>query len=252
MFKFNLIYFLVINSFTSKYKGTILGYAWYFIIPLTMIMILSVIFSNVLSKSFFDYFIFISPAFFLWFLFSASIISSFSVLTEWGSVINKFNISKINFLIHLVLVKVIEFLIVFIPYLVFYYYFNFDQLRFLLFFIPLLLLFLIFIFGLILIFSIISLYFKDLKFIVPFIMQIIFFSSPIIYETPRFDNYFLNFIFNLNPLVEFFELSRMTLYHNESLLYSSYISPAIISLITLIFGLVIFKKNENLIVYYVR
>ena len=89
------------REFQSKYKNSVLGVAWNILNPLAMIIVYTVIFSQIMrtripgSSSSFSYSIYLCSGLLMWTLFSEIVLRSQNVFIENANFIKKINFPKI-------------------------------------------------------------------------------------------------------------------------------------------------------------
>ena len=100
--------------------------------------------------------------------------------------------------------------------------------------------------GISLISSISSLYFRDLPYLLVITFQALLFLSPVFIKPTELSSK-INFLFKINPITYYIELFRNPLYENSFPSISTTFICIFLSFISMISGLIIFKKfNKNI------
>ena len=87
-------------------------------------------------------------------------------------------------------------------------------------------------------------YVRDIEYIVGFIINLLFYCTPIVYSVNMFPEKF-RFILYLNPMTHFIDAYRNIFYYKVSPHFSSLLTMLVIGLVVLLFGYAIFKKLEK-------
>ena len=247
---FTLLFRFAEKDLKVRYKSTFLGFFWALLVPLSTMLVFSLIFSRI-SRGWnlnVPYPVFLISGLFPWFFFSMSVSIATTSLVDNSNLLKKvyFNrtiipISVIasnffNFIINLVLL-IIFILILKIKISVFI----------LLIFIPVILQ-VIFTTGLVLGLSSLFIKYRDIKYAVEILIFIWFYLTPIFYPIKfMYDNFpmIVQKIVMLNPMTNIVILYRDLLFNSRipdaSVMYGAVISCTLV----FILGLMIFKKNES-------
>jgi ABC-type polysaccharide/polyol phosphate export permease len=102
--------------------------------------------------------------------------------------------------------------------------------------------------GLALALSVATVSFRDLPNIVGVVLQAAYYLTPIIYPL-SFVPVQYHWLFSLNPMTVFVEIFRLPLYEGVVASSGSYAKVVILSLVSLIFGIYAFKKQDRFIVF---
>ena len=188
----------------ERYVGTGIGQFWYLLSPLVMIFIYSVIFSdfmkmklNIVDNSY-AYSIYIIPGLLAWTSFSNIIMRLNTSFFEKAGLIKKINVPMYTFQLSIVLSEFFTFVISLALGIIFLILVKQPVTVAFLWLIPLMILQTIFAFGIGVIFSLFTPFFKDLKEIVPIIFQLWFWMTPIIYLASMIEKKY-PFLLKYNP-----------------------------------------------------
>ncbi len=215
----NLLKYFVIKDIKAKYAGSGLGLLWTAIIPLFQIFMYWLVFSTIMKSRPYGnanipYTYFLLSSFFFWLAFSEGLIRSSSVILENAEIVKKVSFPNIVLPVAVTLSSYVMNMIGFLLFLsVFTVAVGFHATFFWV--LPVLLLQIIFSLGLGMIVASLLPYVRDLAQILSYVVQALFFLSPIIYslETvpPRF-----RVIFFLNPITYFTSSYQKLILSGES------------------------------------
>lgn len=175
-----LFKYLSLRDVLVRYKQTWVGFGWSIIRPLINIMIfgcLSLLVDR--SANVTEKFVEVSAGVVLWQLLSTSITDVSNSLLNNSNILSKVYFPKLILPLSSLLVCFIDFLIAFVLFLIAYFIFK-GLPSWHIVFLPLVLTYgLLLSLGLGLIFATASVKYRDVKFILPFIIQILFYASPV-------------------------------------------------------------------------
>ncbi|MDA8518663.1 ABC transporter permease [Citrobacter sp. Igbk 16] len=175
------------REFKSRYQTSMLGAVWLVLQPLAMIIVYTVIFSEVMKARMpdntgaFAYSIYLCSGLLTWGFFSEIVIRLINIFIENGNYLKKINFPRICLPIIAVGISFVNFLIIFSLYLIFLIISgNFPGVEFFA-IIPLLILQVLFAMGLGLTLGVLNVFFRDVGQFMAIVMQFWFWFTPIIY-----------------------------------------------------------------------
>ncbi|MGQ9510009.1 MAG: ABC transporter permease [Thermodesulfobacteriota bacterium] len=238
----DLLLILTQNEITLQYKRTSLGILWSILNPLLLALVLYIAFTMILKVQIKEFPLFILSALFPWTWFANSVNSATVSLISNKSLIKKFPFPIHFLLIANILSQGVHFLcsLPIVAFLVYYYGKSINLIW--LIGIPLLL-FIQFIItlGACLAVSVINVYFLDFQFIVAFILNLLFWVTPIVYNFNIVPETFRSLFLYLNPLTSLIsswrELLMLSTFRWEWLLIA-----LMGSLIIFFIGYLIFRR----------
>ena len=244
----DLFYFLVWRDIKALYAQTILGFSWAILQPLIQIVIFTVIFGKIakISTDGIPYILFSSVAIIPWTYMSQSMSMSSQSLISGQGMLGKIYFPRLIYPIIPILAKLVDFGISILIILCLILYYRISPTW------NLLLLPLFFIMmmsipastGLWL--SSLAIRFRDLRYAMPFFIQILMYSAPIVYSASSIPEKY-RIIYSLNPIVGVIEGYRACLLGTP--MPWPYIWPGMITTaILLISGAFYFKRTERFIV----
>jgi lipopolysaccharide transport system permease protein len=243
----DLFFSLVWRDIKVLYAQTILGFAWAVLRPLIQIVIFSIVFGKVakLPTEGIPYVLFSSVAIIPWTYMSQAMTQSSESLVQGHSMLGKVYFPRLIFPITPVLARLVDFAIsILIVFCVIFYYNVMPTKNLLLF--PLFLVLMMAIPASIgLWFSSLAIRFRDLRHAMPFLIQILMYTAPIVYSASSLSEKY-RIIYSLNPIVGVIEGFRACLLGTP--VPWPYIWPGMIStIILLISGALYFKRMERIV-----
>ncbi len=241
---------LVKRDFKRKYKGAMFGMAWSIFNPLLMLLIMKVVFSHFFAGDIEHYTTYLFCGNIIFTFFSESTSEGMLALQGNAEIFTKVNVPKYLFLISKNTQTFLNFAL---TVLVFFVLCLFDGItfsfRFLLLLYPILML-LIFNMGAGLILSALYVFFRDMRYLWTVAMQIIMYVSAVFYSVDTFPEYAQK-LFYLNPLFLFITYFRKIVLDNTVPSFGFHLIIAFYSLLALVIGILIYKKNDTEFLYYV-
>ena len=186
---------------------------WAVLQPLSMMILFTFIFSVVLKYkvSGYPHVLFFYAGILPWTFFSSSINSSISSLVNHRNLITKIYFPREILPLSGVAVAFVDFCIAFTIYLLLMFLFRITFTPRFFWFFPLLLILIVFIVSLSLMFSALNVYYRDVKLLSGFLLQLWFFATPVFYSVDKVSMKWKLILF-LNPLTFIVEnMRRVTL-----------------------------------------
>jgi len=242
-----LIYFLK-KDIKTKYAGSGLGLLWAFLLPLFQVLLFWFVFSLILKARPYGslqipYIYFLLSSFFFWLAFSEGLARSTSVIVENSEIVKKVSFPYVILPLTVTLSSYIHNLIGFVIFIIFYVSTTgFHPVFFLI--IPVLLSQIAFSTGLGMIFSSLVPYFRDLTQVVGYILQGMFFLSPIMYSIDSLPQKFRPVI-SLNPISHFATSYQDILLLRKPPALSDSMIIFFLALLALTVGSLMFRKLKD-------
>ena len=247
----DLLLMFVKKDIITIYKQTILGPIWFFVQPIMTTLIFMFVFGNIanISTDGLPQSLFYLSGIVLWNYFSECFIQTSDTFLQNTEIFGKVYFPRIIIPVSKVFSGFIKFLIQFSLFLAmfFFHFISNDQIspnvNILL--TPIIVLIIAgYGLGLGLIFSSLTSKYRDLKFLLQFGVQLLMFSTPIIYPLSTLDGNALVFM-KLNPLTHLFEAFKYSFLGNGILNYIGIIYSLSIMLIVLLIGTIFFNRTEK-------
>lgn len=241
----DLLYFFTWRDIKVRYKQTFLGFAWAIIQPF-LAMLIFTLFFGLLAKLPSDgipYPIFAYAALLPWTLFSESLTRSTSSMVMNANVLKKVYFPRVALPISSVLSPLLDFGIAFTILILMMVYYAITPTVNIIWLPALILLTLMTSLGIGLWTSALNAMYRDFQYVVPFIVQIWMYASPVVYSASMIPEQY-RFLYGLNPMAGVIEGFRWALLGAEAPGSVILVSVAI-SLIILITGAFFFRRMER-------
>jgi lipopolysaccharide transport system permease protein len=250
-----LLYYLVWKELKVRYKQAFLGALWTILQPLVFSLIIAFI---IVRRIGFDFgfegvpaVVIVILSFSIWTFFESSFSSAANSLSANESLMKKIYLPKATLILSTILSKLVDFvlgLIVFIGFLLFSGA-DFNVVGFLI-LIPVVAALTVFTFFIGLLLGPLNVRFRDIKFLIPFGIRIMFFSTPIWYPFDRIPES-LQPYFLLNPIVAAIEITRNGFFDPSRIEASHILLPLITTVIVGLLGVLVFRSQESKVIDYV-
>ena len=244
-----MIFSLVKKDLRGRYKGSVLGFLWTFINPLLQLVVFTLVFSVIMKAGYEQYYMFLFVALVPWMFFASSVQDgSTSILREKDMVkkiyfprevmpISTVTSAFVNMLLTFIVIFAVLIIsgkglhapAICLPIVMFVQY--------------------ILCLGVAMIVSSLTVYFRDLQYILGIVTMALQYLTPVMYESERVPEQFL-FIFNLNPMTPIIEIYRLVLYGDMSGVVqwpqmSSLIYAFVLGLVFIVVGEIMFNKLQK-------
>lgn len=243
---------LISRDFKLKYKRSVLGVVWSLLYPILTMTVMALVFSNVFKFSTpgVNYLVYLLTGLVMFNYFNeASNLSMSSVVANF-SLINKIYIPKYIFPLSKCLFVGINFLLTLIPlYAIIIITGTKLNIYHLLLPYAFICLF-IFTLGMGLILSAVSVFLRDMFYIYGIVMTLWMYLTPIMYDINMISQN-IQVFFKLNPLYHYINFARRIILYGEVPTPFTFAVCAGTSIITLIIGVIVFKKNQDKFIYYI-
>ncbi len=246
----SFIWELVKREIKSRYAGSILGLFWAILSPAVIILVFVLIFSNIMAMRFGPmgemntYVIFLCSGILPWNAFQSTIQRSSTIFIEYSNLVKKAVFPKEILVAQIVLASVPD-LIIGLSILVLILTFLAHSLSVPMLLLPLVILFqIIFSFGLSLILSTLTVFFRDLSHLTGLILFLWFWLTPIVYPLRIIPEKF-QFLIKLNPFTHLLDIYRNLLLHSNLPNASSVLFFLVVLIITLAIGTRLFNRLKE-------
>ena len=243
----DLLYFLILKDIKARYAQSVIGVGWAIIQPLFFMLVFTVIFGKLakIDSEGVPYQIFSFTALVPWTFFSNAMTDSANSLSGNMALITNIYIPRILIPFSATIGKFIDFFIAFlilIILLLFYSYFP-DQKIILIFMYIFLMFISAFAFGLIL--GTMSIQYRDIKYALPFGIQLFMYASPVAYSTNMIPQKY-HVIYALNPMVTVIEGFRNIFLNTGNINLEMIVVSFLTSFLLLLIGIIYFSKTERI------
>jgi len=248
----DLLFLFVKRDFISIYKQTILGPLWFFIQPILTTLIFTVVFGKIagISTDGLPKILFYLSGITFWNYFSECLTKTSNTFIENQNIFGKVYFPRLILPISIVCSSLLKFGIQFLLFLVIWIYYmghykyNIEPNSYILLF-P----FLIILTGLLslsigIIITSITTKYRDFRFLIQFGIQLWMYATPIIYPLSSLSGNLKNMAM-INPMTSIIETFKFSFLGEGIFSWFHVGYTALFTLITLIFGIVLFNKTEQ-------
>lgn len=228
----------------GKYKASFLGVLWSFINPLLMTLVYAIVFPFLLKNGQEHYTTYIVIAILPWVWCTTTIAQGTPVVLINGGIVKKVFFPREILPISVVTSGLVNFMI---SCLIIFIFLIFSGIGFSLniLFLPLIMIIqYIVLLGIILITSAINVYVRDVEYIVNFIMQMVFYATPILYPMEMFPGWVQKFL-RLNPMATIIESYRDIFYYKTTPNFTYLGLVFLAGIVLLVLGFKVFNKLQR-------
>ena len=238
---------LAVFEFKKRSLDTYFGWLWSIVSPLSQMFILLFILKYVFKSQQEHLVLWLISGITVWTFIQTSLLKTCSTLTSKKMLIQNQNIKQWQFILADLLSEFITFSPFVLVAIVMSLVENTMSIK--LFMVIYLLITLVsFLYGLALIFSIFTVFVRDLPHLLTLVLQISFWLTPIAYSKHMLDGNIALFI-SINPFSYYVELSQV-IFLNSNMTITLIIMPLVISIVSLIVGSLVYKKYKNKVAIY--
>jgi lipopolysaccharide transport system permease protein len=242
-----LFYFFTWRDVKVKYKQTALGFLWAILQPLLMMVIFTLFFGRALNVPSQDlpYPIFVFSGLLVWNTFSSGLTGAANSMTNNAAIIKKIYFPRLIIPVSSILVALFDFVMAFLLFIGIVLFYRQPVYWSALWSWPLAILI-----GIVATLgpgcwlAALNVKYRDFRYVIPFLVQVLFFLSSVLYPVSLLSHPALRYILVASPIYAAVELFRFPLTGSTPDL--TYLSISLISgLVLLIIGLVYFKRTED-------
>ena len=240
-----LLYFLTWRDVKVRYKQTLLGATWAIIQPLFTMIIFSLLFGRLagIKSDDFPYPLFAYAGLLPWTFFSNAVTASGNSLVGSSALITKIYFPRIIIPAAAVAAGLVDFILAFIVLIPLMFYYGVSLTPRLL-FLPLIVVIITFLSaGVGMWMSALNVKYRDIRYALPFLIQLWMFVSPIIYPASMLGGK-LKLVLAVNPLTGIIENFRASLL-GQPMKWSSLAISAAITLVVFLYSAYSFKRMER-------
>lgn len=242
-----LFYFFTWRDIKIKYKQTVLGFLWSILQPLLMMTIFTFFFGRALQipSQNLPYPVYVFSGLLIWNLFSTGLTSTSNSMINNASIIKKIYFPRLIIPISSILVAVFDFLMAFFLFIVILLYYQQPVMWLALVVWPLaLLISIIATLGMGAWLAALNVKYRDFRYVIPFLVQVLFFLTPVIYPISLLKYPLLQYVLALSPMYAAVELFRYPL--TGVIVNPAFLNLSLLSgLVLLLIGILYFKKTED-------
>lgn len=241
-----LLYFFSWKDLKVRYKQTLIGVLWAVLQPFITMVVFTIFFgklANIPSDGV-PYPVFVYTGLLFWQFFSSALADTATSLVSNQSIITKVYFPRLLLPISSVITKFIDFVIASLILVAMMIYYGYTPYLGGLFVLPLLLIITFMASsGLGLFLSALNVKYRDVRYALPFFIQILLFVTPVIYPASIAGKY--SWVLALNPMTGVIQTARATLLNTTPINWILLSISAIACAILFLIGIIYFKKVER-------
>lgn len=242
-----LFYFFTWRDIKVKYKQTTLGFLWAILQPLLMMLIFTFFFGRALGipSQQIPYPVYVFSGLIVWNIFATGLTNASGSMVNNAAIIKKIYFPRLIIPVSSIIVSLFDFLMAFILFIAILIYYQQPVMPIAIVLWPAALLVCVLAtLGLSCWIAALNVKYRDFRYVIPFLVQVMFFLTPVLYPVSMLNYPALKYILALSPMYAAVELFRYPLtgaMPDVTLLGISLVSI----IIFLIVGVAYFRKTEN-------
>lgn len=240
-----MIFSLVRRDLKGRYKGSVLGFLWTFINPLLQLGVYTLVFSNIMKSGIEDYYLFLFVALVPWIFFSTSISGGSSCIWAQQDMVKKIyfprEVLPISYVTSQFVNMLLSLVVVLGALLISGQGLNLEALLFL----PIVMLVeYILALAMTMIFSAITVYLRDVEYLLGIVAMAWQFLTPVMYSLDQVPEN-MKVAFGLNPMTPIIVAYRDILYYKKVPEMSTLLHATFLGIGLLIIGWITFSKLKR-------
>jgi lipopolysaccharide transport system permease protein len=242
-----LFYFFTWRDIKVKYKQTLLGVLWAILQPLGMMLLFTFIFSKTLKMDSgnITYPVFVLSGLIVWNLFNTSVSHAAESIIANAGIIKKIYFPRLIIPCSATLTALFDFMMAFVIFIFINIYYKQSVHWSAIYYFPAgIVLVLLAAFGLGTFLSALNIKYRDFRYLIPFLMQVLFFASQVIYPLQVIKNPLFKYILSANPVNGAIELFRAALTNTPPDIRVIGIST-VATIVFCLIGIYYFRKTES-------
>lgn len=236
---------LVKRDLKGRYKGSVLGFLWTFINPLLQLLVYTMVFSVIMRAGIEDYYMFLFVGLVPWIFFSSSLNGGASCIWSQKEMVKKIyfprEVLPISYVTSQFVNMLLTFIVIFAVIFLTGRELNIAALPYL----PVIMIVeYLLALGVTMISSAITVYLRDVEYILGIVAMAWQFLTPIMYSIEQVPEE-LHIVFNLNPMSPIIIAYRDILYYGRVPQLSTLLSALVLGVILLIVGVLVFGHLQK-------
>ncbi len=242
----DLLYFLTMRSIKVKYKQTVLGGLWAVIQPLFSVAIFTLVFGKLarIPSDGVPYPVFSLTAMVAWIYFANSVSSAANSIVQEAGLLTKVYFPRLFIPLAYVLAGLLDFIIAYLISLILALCYGITLRGTLLLMPVFVLLMALSATGAGVFLAAMNARYRDVRYAIPFLVQLWMFASPIVYPSSIFPEYY-RLAYALNPMAGIIEGFRYSLIGGSAFPFGMIAVSAASGVVLFCVGLIYFKKTER-------
>jgi lipopolysaccharide transport system permease protein len=242
-----LVYFFVWRDIKVRYKQTTVGVLWVVFQPLAAMLIFTLFFGRFakMPSDNIPYPVFVYVGLILWNYFAFSLSHASESMVSNANIIQKIYFPRLIIPVASSLIGLIDFFIasLILLGLMLYYHFT-PTIKIVLYLPPLLLVSFLSSVGLGCFFASVNVKYRDVRYVIPFFIQMLMFLTPVIYPISMLGDKY-KWLLSLNPMSGVIESARKVVFGNGTINWHFLFFSFIISIVLFAFGIIYFRRTEG-------
>ena len=237
---------LSMHRLRVRYKHSVLGFAWAFLQPLSLVLIYTLAFSRIgsMPSDGVPYPLFVFAGIIPWLLFASSLTTAANGLTAFPQLVTKIYFPREILTLSYVVAAIMDLLFGLVVLLVLMMFYGVPISGNVGFAIPALLVGAVFAAAMALLFSAMNVYMRDVGFVTPLLVHLWLFATPVVYPLSQVPDRFAG-LFWANPMTGVVENFRRAVLTDTPPDWTLLGFAAIVSVISLVFSYVFFKAASS-------
>ena len=236
---------LVKRDLRGRYKGSVLGFLWTFLNPLFQLIVYTVAFSVIMRMPYEKYYLFLFTALVPWIFFNSSVYGGAACISAQKDMVNKIyfprEVLPISHVICQLVNLLFSFVVVFLALIVTHHGVDLKAIAFL----PVAIIIEVLIaLGFTLVSSSVTVYFRDLEYVLSILIMAWQFLSPVMYGEDMVPDRF-KMVFKLNPMTSVLSMYREILYYKQIPSFEQIAYSAVFGLASFTIGLIVFENLKK-------
>jgi len=242
-----LLFFLAWRDILVRYKQTIIGILWSVLRPLLTMFFFTIVFNKLagLESGKIPYPVMVLAGVVPWQFFSSALVDSSNSLLSNSNMVSKIYFPRLILPMSAILGNLVDFLISFILLLLLMAFYKMPPTWHIILVVPMILLTIYALLGFGFWFSALNARYRDFRYIVPFMLQMGLFVSPIGFSSEVVPEKW-RILYSMNPMVSIIDGFRWVITAGEfPIIWSSFFVSFVVMTIIFYSGLKYFQKAEN-------
>jgi ABC-type polysaccharide/polyol phosphate export permease len=243
-----LVVLLVQRDLKVRYKRSVLGMGWTLLNPLLQMVVYTLVFSTIMKVGVPRFPIFLLAGLLPWTLVSVSLTGSAHCLLNNQSLIRKVAVPQMVYPLAVVASKVVDLLLSLVPFAVLAVVLGRSPRLEWLFLVPALALATLFSVGLALLFSSLTVFYRDMRHLIDILIQVWFYVTPVLYPLEFLEKVpypWMRTLLLANPATPIIRCFQLPLYEGRAPSAALLGGAALSTLLVLVLGVIFFLRHED-------
>ncbi len=240
----------VVRDIKVRYKRSVLGIAWTIIAPLMQMIVMWTVFTKAFQVSMPNYALYLFSGIITWNLFSQSSVAGGASILGAAGLITKIKLPRVLFPLTAVINNLVNFSFAFAALLLLMVVtrapFHWTMLSVPFMLLPLIL----FCMGWAMLVSALSVFFRDLQYILEIALGALFYATPIFWDPTALPAKW-HWVASVNPLAKYVFMMKASIYHGVLPNFSTYAIATFTGLAMFVIGWIVFQRLQRKFIYWI-